>query len=243
MKCSGNLWRIRSGPVRIGWLARTWCAKERSWMQCDASRIACTAFFYDYRCFRHGACFCFSNGSLSSGHRAAARPGLQALRAIMYRSILVPLDGSNFGEHALPLAASIARRAGARLTLAHVHEPITTLYGEGAMLLSDDLDVHARTQKRAYLERVIARLGRAAPPTFGSLLLEGGVIEAIQEQVVKDAVDLVVMTTHGRGPLGRFWLGSVADKLLRQLDVPLLLVHPGQSAPDLAADRVIKHVL
>jgi len=161
----------------------------------------------------------------------------------MYRSILVPLDGSNFGEHALPLAASIARRAGARLTLAHVHEPITTLYGEGAMLLSDDLDVHARTQKRAYLEGVIARLGKAAPATFVSLLLEGGVIEAIQEQVAKDAVDLVVMTTHGRGPLGRFWLGSVADKLLRQLDVPLLLVHPGQSAPDLAADRVIKHVL
>jgi len=40
----------------------------------------------------------------------------------MIRSILVPLDGSTFGEHALPMAASLARRAGATLHLVHVHE-------------------------------------------------------------------------------------------------------------------------
>jgi nucleotide-binding universal stress UspA family protein len=41
----------------------------------------------------------------------------------MYRSILVPLDGSAFGEHALPFALSLARRAGAQLHLAHIHVP------------------------------------------------------------------------------------------------------------------------
>jgi nucleotide-binding universal stress UspA family protein len=161
----------------------------------------------------------------------------------MYQSILVPLDGSTFGEHSLPLAASIARRAGARLTLAHVHEPAATLYGEGAIVLSDDLDAHARREKRAYLDSVVARMGNTAPESIVSLLLEGSVVEAIRERVTKDEVDLVVMTTHGRGPVGRFWLGSVADKLLRQLSAPLLLVHPGQTAPDLTAAPVFKHVL
>jgi nucleotide-binding universal stress UspA family protein len=44
----------------------------------------------------------------------------------MYRAILVPLDGSPFGEQALPLALSIARRAGVGLHLISVHAPITT---------------------------------------------------------------------------------------------------------------------
>lgn len=161
----------------------------------------------------------------------------------MYRSILVPVDGSAFGEHALPLAATIARRAGARLTLAHVHEPTATLYGEGAIVLSEDLDRIYRQQKRAYVESIPARLGKNAPPTITTKLLEGGVIESIAGHVAEEQVDLVVMTTHGRGPLGRFWLGSVADKLVRQLSVPLLLVHPAATAPDLSAERVIRHIL
>jgi nucleotide-binding universal stress UspA family protein len=161
----------------------------------------------------------------------------------MYRSILVPLDGSNFGEHALPLAATIARRAGARLTLALVHEPAATLYGEGAVVLSEDLDRIYRQQKRTYLESIQARMGKTAPSSITTRLLEGGVIEALAAQVAEEKVDLVVMTTHGRGPLGRFWLGSVTDKLVRQLSVPLLLVHPAATVPDLSAERIIKHII
>src|SRR5688572_14015740 len=48
--------------------------------------------------------------------------------SIMIRSILVPLDSSRFSEHALPLALSLARRAGAKLTLLHVHTPLTAVY-------------------------------------------------------------------------------------------------------------------
>jgi nucleotide-binding universal stress UspA family protein len=161
----------------------------------------------------------------------------------MYQSILVPLDGSTFGEHALPWAATIARRAEARLTLAHVHEPMATLYGEGAFALSDDLDACARREKGAYLDQVVARLRNAAPRDVTPLLFEGNVVEAIRAQVVRDKVDLVVMTTHGRGPLGRFWLGRVADKLLRQLSIPLLLVLPGQNAPDLAAEPALRRII
>src|SRR5262249_56389554 len=51
------------------------------------------------------------------------------------------------------------------------------------------------------------------------------------------------LTTHARGPFGRFWLGSVADKLMRTLPVPVLLVHPKDGAADLQEDRPLQHVL
>src|SRR5262249_3646210 len=102
---------------------------------------------------------------------------------------------------------------------------------------------HARQRKRAYLDQALARLGRAAPTAVDAVLLEGSIIDAIREQAARSQADLVVMTTHGRGPLGRFWLGSVADKLLRLLSVPLLLVNPGENPPDLTVEPAFKHIL
>src|SRR5438067_676921 len=58
-----------------------------------------------------------------------------------------------------------------------------------------------------------------------------------------DGADLVVMTTHGRGPLGRLWLGSVADALVRDLAMPLLLVRPQETAPDFKREPLLKHLL
>ena len=51
------------------------------------------------------------------------------------------------------------------------------------------------------------------------------------------------MATHGRGSMSRFWLGSVADKLVRSLPLPILLVLPQEQASDLALDRVLQHIL
>jgi nucleotide-binding universal stress UspA family protein len=67
----------------------------------------------------------------------------------MYRSILVPLDGSRFGEQALPLALAVARRAGASLKLLHVHAPLVAGYPEGPVYFREDLEVHLRNKKRA----------------------------------------------------------------------------------------------
>jgi nucleotide-binding universal stress UspA family protein len=51
------------------------------------------------------------------------------------------------------------------------------------------------------------------------------------------------MTTHGRGPLSRFWLGSVADALVRSLTVPILLVRPTSEPADLTRDVVMRQIL
>jgi nucleotide-binding universal stress UspA family protein len=51
------------------------------------------------------------------------------------------------------------------------------------------------------------------------------------------------MATRGRGPLGRFWLGSVADRLVRQASIPIVLVQPKDVAPDLVIEPMIRRVL
>jgi nucleotide-binding universal stress UspA family protein len=55
-------------------------------------------------------------------------------------------------------------------------------------------------------------------------LLEGPVVaEMLQGQAASSGVDLIVMTTHGHGPLSRFWLGGVTDKVIRGASVPVLI--------------------
>jgi len=71
----------------------------------------------------------------------------------MYRAILVPLDGSAFGEQALPVALSIARRAGASVRLAHVHVAGRSPFVDRLTQPGDAVDRQARAAERAYLER------------------------------------------------------------------------------------------
>jgi nucleotide-binding universal stress UspA family protein len=161
----------------------------------------------------------------------------------MYKSLLVPLDGSLFAEHALPLALGIARRAGASLTLLHVHAPLAMVYSDGPTTFDEALDRQIMEHQQAYLESTARRLRDTCPVTVHSELLEGETAHAIRAAATSKGVDLVVMTTHGRGPLGRLWLGSVADELVRHLPVPLLLLRPGEAPPDYRQEPVLKHVL
>jgi nucleotide-binding universal stress UspA family protein len=161
----------------------------------------------------------------------------------MYRSLLVPLDGSAFGEHALPLALSLARRLGAALQVVHVHVPIPWGHGECGVPFDETLDREWRERDRAYLDAVVERLAAVAAAPPSSALLDGPVADAVSRHAAATGADLLVMATHGRGPLARFWLGSVADALVRQASVPVLLVQPKEGAPDLAREQVVRRVL
>jgi nucleotide-binding universal stress UspA family protein len=151
----------------------------------------------------------------------------------MYRSLLVPLDGSPFGEQALPLALGIARQAAAALELAHVIAPLAPAYADTWPGYESTFNPALKRRGRAYLDAAVRRLQPetgADVPVAGTLL-EGIVPEALAAHVLASRTDLVVMTTHGRGPLARAWLGSVADALVRRLTVPVLLVRPDREAP------------
>ena len=76
----------------------------------------------------------------------------------MYHSILVPLDGSTFGEHALVFALSIARRAEVPLHLVHAHVPVALMYAENAFNMEGTLDPKIREQEKAYLDGAAKRV-------------------------------------------------------------------------------------
>jgi nucleotide-binding universal stress UspA family protein len=166
----------------------------------------------------------------------------------MYHNVLVPLDGSTFGEAALPLALNIARRAGARLQLVNVLPPLGPIYTEAVLFTDTNLELELRqhnlTMQQAYLDEVVQRLKEAAKDIHVSTrVLEGDIAAALRAHATDSGADLVVMTTHARGPLGRFWLGSVADELVRRLPMPVLLVRPCEGPPVFEPEPLLKHIL
>ncbi len=172
---------------------------------------------------------------------------------MVYHSILVPLDGSPFAEHALPCACEIARRVSATLHLVHIHTLSTTpIYIEGYPVIDENLASLSREHERMYLEQVKARLTEIHSEIEIIVeVLDRSLENIVNESVgaflaahlIEQQVDLVVMTTHGHGGLVRFWLGSVADSLVRLTSVPILLVRPTETPPDFAHPPLFQQVL
>jgi nucleotide-binding universal stress UspA family protein len=160
----------------------------------------------------------------------------------MFQSILVPLDGSRFGEHALPFALSLARRTGAMVQLAHVHIPVVD--ASGIVVLDLDADQRARVHAEGYLADVARRLAAVASDVrVSTALIEGLPAQARHEPLAAAKADLFVLATHGRGPVSRAWLGSVTDALMRTASVPLLLIRPGDQAPNGLVAPPFRHML
>ena len=75
-------------------------------------------------------------------------------------------------------------------------------------------------------------------------MLNGHVVDMLQKEVTAKNVDLVVIASHGRGAISRFWLGSVADRFVRQADRPILLVRPDEeNLPALDGDVSVDNLL
>jgi nucleotide-binding universal stress UspA family protein len=150
-----------------------------------------------------------------------------------FSRILVPLDGSALAEEALPIAARIAAITGARVTLLRVIVP-RLVVGRPSFVVEFDAQLLADHQRDAerYMERMAERIRGSVRDVDVSVLLADGPAHAIIDWVEQHEADLVVMSTHGRSGFRRFMLGSVADKVLRGTDVPVLLTRPGDSRKD-----------
>jgi nucleotide-binding universal stress UspA family protein len=146
-----------------------------------------------------------------------------------FRTILVPLDGSPLAEQALPLARRIAERAGSKLRLALVHQipapPLDSATGK----LFTSIELATRKAERTYLRSLQAKLRQEGVRLASAVTLSGPVGPALEQYVRELGIDLVVMATHGRGGVRRAWLGSVADHMVRHLQVPVLLVRPAEN--------------
>jgi nucleotide-binding universal stress UspA family protein len=143
----------------------------------------------------------------------------------MYRKILVPLDGSELAESALPFALSLAERSEGEVHLVQVAATLQpfALFEETEVEGSGWLE-EARARSGEYLKEVQARIQEAGgSATVHTRVLSGRPVPAIHGFILKEGIDQVVMTTHGRGRLQRMWLGSVADGVLRSVPAPVFL--------------------
>jgi nucleotide-binding universal stress UspA family protein len=137
----------------------------------------------------------------------------------MVERILVPLDGSPLAERALPYAVRLASATGARLVLMH---------GQAALAIrkEPDFDVAAFASRLEQGEAGVplaALAGVEIDAVTHNVYLDK-IAEGICETVVDRRADLVVMSTHGHSGFGRWLYGSVADQVLRQSSVPVMLV-------------------
>lgn len=154
----------------------------------------------------------------------------------MCRSILVPLDGSAFSEHALPLALALVRRSGAQLHLAHVLQP------RGGK--ADAVGQATALSRATYLERVAQQLARVSNRAPLTAVLNGPVAETLLDHARAVRCDLLVLTTHGRGALSRLWLGSIADDMVRRSPTPVILVRPHDGVSDsVMTERLFRRML
>jgi nucleotide-binding universal stress UspA family protein len=152
-------------------------------------------------------------------------------RSAPFRSILVPVDGSRLAEQAIPVALAIAERAHSnlRLVLVHqIHQP---------RVLMEPAHIYIRTEaalqqsERDYLTSLVSRVRERMGRAVSCAILKGRAGVTLAEYIKEASPDLVVMTTHGYGGVRRAWLGSVADQLIRSLDVPILLIRADHSKP------------
>ena len=151
----------------------------------------------------------------------------------MFQAILVPLDGSETAEQALPAARALAERRELPVQL-------LACIADGAA--TSNAVMEETELARQYLEGVAKRHFPASIRVSSHVAHGDDAVRHIREAAAATPGTVVVMTTHGRGGLGRFLLGSVTERMLENLACPLLVVHaqaPGATPPAFVVERVI----
>jgi nucleotide-binding universal stress UspA family protein len=189
-------------------------------------------------------------GKASSTLRIARPPNRTARPALedgfaanaKIKSILVPLDGSAFAEEAIPLALGIAEETGAVLHLVHVIVPAEMLDPYDALYLPDASLMTLKLDRHRYLKSTVDKIAATSSVFVASRVIDGRGVSPSLDGIPGLDADLVVVATHGRGTLGRFWSGSVAHSLLQRTTVPVILVR-GTDDPLAFNAKTVEHVL
>ena len=145
----------------------------------------------------------------------------------MFKKLLVPIDRSPLAEQALGAAASIARASGAKIELVLVHQPVPFPGFKDVPWTAEQAK-----NEEDYLAAIATEMETGASISATHTLLRGDVIRTICEHARDIDADLIVMTSHGRTGLSRLWLGSVADAVVRQSEIPVLMLRPVETEVD-----------
>ena len=182
-------------------------------------------------------------GSVADGVLRAAKAPVLMLRPIeskvsrdaahrLFRHMLITLDGSTLSEEILSPALALARCADARLTLVRVVNPVPMMVADAGIpfayappVADQDLTKNLADEAKEQLEAVAERLTAQGLKVDCEVVVSPRVAQSILDFAEQRRVDLVAMSTHGRGA-SRLVMGSVADKVIRASNLPVLLQRP-----------------
>ena len=153
----------------------------------------------------------------------------------MYEKIMVPLDGSELAECVLPHVEGLIKGCHvSNVVFVRVVEPITAPVGIGNVYIGrEESRERESTRKSAvkdyldYLNQIVDGLKHEGTELHSEVLV-GRVADSLADYTEKNDIDLILIATHGRSGVTRWVRGSVADKILRYSNVPVLMVRaPG----------------
>ena len=140
----------------------------------------------------------------------------------MYNKILVPLDGSELAECALPHVEGIAKLFGAEVDLVRV---IPHMHATYMVEITDEIMAKEEEEVDRYLNK-IAKEMEAKGIKVEKCVHRGHPAEEIIKHTETRDCDLIIIASHGRSGLGRWTHGSTADKVFTHSHAPVLMVRP-----------------
>jgi len=155
-------------------------------------------------------------------------------RGMGWKTILVPHDFSASANHAAAIARDEARLHGATLVLLHVID-LPYQLGPDAVIVPPETGApisvkqYAIQSAEAHLQDIAERLAKDGVSATGVVKI-GNPIDEINRTIDEQAIDLVVMGTHGRTGLRHLMVGSVAERVVRSSRVPVLTIRHADHA-------------
>jgi nucleotide-binding universal stress UspA family protein len=138
--------------------------------------------------------------------------------------ILVAVDFGETSNRALKWAIDLAKPLGAEIIVVHAYELPVYGFPEGALVVSADVATRLATGAQAALDALVALHANDGVKIRG-VLREGTVAEEINAVADQVSADLIVVGTHGHRGVKRFFLGSVAERVVRTSTRPVVTVH------------------
>jgi nucleotide-binding universal stress UspA family protein len=158
----------------------------------------------------------------------------------MYSKIMVPLDGSELAECVLPHVQAITTGCKiATVVFVRVIDPAklsASLPAQGELGSQEKnrrkMEAQRRETAEAYLKKIVEGAAIENAETHYEVL-EGKVAETLADWAEKNNVDLIIIASHGRSGIGRWMMGSVADRILHSVCAPVFMIRAPGCVPDI----------
>lgn len=149
----------------------------------------------------------------------------------MFQHIVVGVDFTEQAEAALQLAAQLAVKRQARLSVLHVIDDQLARYWDALPLSPTDIEEKLLSETKQKIETQLQQAAALSSVSYEAHVFFGRPVQTLAEYCDKEHADLLVTGQRGAGILEKLLLGSTAERLLRQAELPLLTVHPSTKAP------------